>query len=250
MQAASSKQQAASSKQQEACGEIEIVPANNALMFQGMDRGKGKIDMHAGVWIPNPRSFHEECAVKKGAVDYSKNSHGARTGFAYPDTSWKSSISRPSSILARPDVAAEIDSDGNGEGPWRRRLFRIRPADASVASRIAWTSAHSIPRPHRSAHHPCRLPCGRGRPARHPSGSASVARSSYQRKTPGDVRAGSSCRSFPAGTVAMHRTAPSVDTPATPHLSSACERGRQAISQVFEIKSGIPRSIWPAPSRT
>ena len=98
MQAASSKQQAASSKQQEACGEIEIVPANNALMSQGMDRGKGKIDMHAGVWIPNPRSFHEECAVKKGAVDYSKNSHGARTGFAYPDISWKSSISRPSSI--------------------------------------------------------------------------------------------------------------------------------------------------------
>ena len=206
--------------------------------------------MHAGVWIPNPRSFHEECAVKKGAVDYSKNSHGARTGFAYPDISWKSSISRPSSIWpgrtspqrSTPTETAK-DLGVDGYSGFALQTLQLHP-ESHGSPHIRSRDLTDPPIIH------CRLPCGRGRSARHPSGSASVARSSYQRKTPGDVRAGSSCRSFPAGTVAMHRTAPSVDTPATPHLSSDCERGRQAISQVFEIKSGIPRSIWPAPSRT
>ncbi len=38
-------------------GEVEYVPGNNATIFQAMDQGKGDIDVHPDVWLPNQESF-------------------------------------------------------------------------------------------------------------------------------------------------------------------------------------------------
>ena len=38
-------------------GEANLVPGNNATIFQGMDQGKGDIDVHPDVWLPNQESF-------------------------------------------------------------------------------------------------------------------------------------------------------------------------------------------------
>ena len=32
---------------------VAIVPGTNAVIFKGMDRSKGEIDVHPDVWIPN-----------------------------------------------------------------------------------------------------------------------------------------------------------------------------------------------------
>jgi glycine betaine/proline transport system substrate-binding protein len=37
-------------------GEANLVPGNNATIFQGMDQGKGDIDVHPDVWLPNQES--------------------------------------------------------------------------------------------------------------------------------------------------------------------------------------------------
>ncbi|MEM8555659.1 MAG: glycine betaine ABC transporter substrate-binding protein, partial [Pseudomonadota bacterium] len=34
-------------------GTVEYVPGNNATIFQAMDQGKGDIDVHPDVWLPN-----------------------------------------------------------------------------------------------------------------------------------------------------------------------------------------------------
>lgn len=38
-------------------GTVDYVPGNNATIFQGMDQGKGDIDVHPDVWLPNQESF-------------------------------------------------------------------------------------------------------------------------------------------------------------------------------------------------
>ena len=38
-------------------GKAELVPGNNATIFQAMDQGKGDIDVHPDVWLPNQESF-------------------------------------------------------------------------------------------------------------------------------------------------------------------------------------------------
>jgi glycine betaine/proline transport system substrate-binding protein len=38
-------------------GTVEYVPGNNATIFQAMDQGKGDIDVHPDVWLPNQQSF-------------------------------------------------------------------------------------------------------------------------------------------------------------------------------------------------
>lgn len=110
-------------------GEVEIVPANNAMMYAGMDRGKGEIDVHADVWIPNQRDFYEEYVVRRGTVVYSKNTYEATTGFCVPKYFAEEQNLKTVFDLARPEIAAMLDSDGNGKG----EIWIGLPGSAQVA---------------------------------------------------------------------------------------------------------------------
>jgi len=44
-------------------GTAELVPGNNATIFQAMDQGKGDIDVHPDVWLPNQESFTKKYVV-------------------------------------------------------------------------------------------------------------------------------------------------------------------------------------------
>ena len=110
-------------------GEVEIVPANNAMMYAGMDRGKGEIDVHADVWIPNQRDFYEEYVVRRGTVVYSKHTYAATTGFCVPKYFAEEQNLTSVFDLARPEIAAMLDSDGNGKG----EIWSGLPGSAQVA---------------------------------------------------------------------------------------------------------------------
>lgn len=110
-------------------GEVEIVPANNAMMYAGMDRGKGEIDVHADVWIPNQRDFYEEYVVRRGTVAYSEHSYAATTGFCVPKYFAEEQNLTSVFDLARPEIAAMLDSDGNGKG----EIWIGLPGSAQVA---------------------------------------------------------------------------------------------------------------------
>ena len=97
-------------------GEATLVPGTNATIYQGMDRGKGDIDVHPDVWLPNQKNFTDEYVEEKGSVVLSENHYAGKQGFCvskdFQEKTGITSIYDP----ARPDIAEMLDSDGDGKG--------------------------------------------------------------------------------------------------------------------------------------
>lgn len=97
-------------------GTAELVPGNNAAIFQAMDAGKGDIDIHPDVWLPNQQTFTDKYVKEAGTVTLSSNSYEGKQSFcvskAFSEENGVTSIFD----LARPEIAKLMDSDGNGKG--------------------------------------------------------------------------------------------------------------------------------------
>jgi glycine betaine/proline transport system substrate-binding protein len=97
-------------------GTAEMVPGNNATIFQAMDQGKGDIDVHPDVWLPNQESFTKKYVDGAGSVTLSSNPYEGNQGFCVSQDFAKANSITDIADLGRPDVAALMDSDGNGKG--------------------------------------------------------------------------------------------------------------------------------------
>ncbi len=97
-------------------GQVEYVPGNNATIFQAMDQGKGDIDVHPDVWLPNQESFTKKYVDEAGTVTLSSNPYEGNQGFCVSKNFGKANNITDIADLGRPDVAALMDSDGNGKG--------------------------------------------------------------------------------------------------------------------------------------
>ncbi len=97
-------------------GEAELVPGNNATIFQAMDQGKGDIDVHPDVWLPNQESFTNKYVKEAGTVQLSSNPYEGNQGFCVSQDFAKKQNITDIADLGRPDVAELMDSDGDGKG--------------------------------------------------------------------------------------------------------------------------------------
>ena len=97
-------------------GEADLVPGNNATIFQAMDQGKGDIDVHPDVWLPNQESFTKKYVDGKKTVTLSQNPYEGNQGFCVSEQFGSANKITDIADLGRPDVAALMDSDGNGKG--------------------------------------------------------------------------------------------------------------------------------------
>ena len=97
-------------------GEVEMVPGNNATIFQAMDQGKGDIDVHPDVWLPNQDSFTNKYVTGAGTVSLSENHYIGNQGFCVTREFAEANNVTDIADLGRPEVAAKMDSDGNGKG--------------------------------------------------------------------------------------------------------------------------------------
>ena len=97
-------------------GKVEMVPGNNATIFQAMDQEKGDIDVHPDVWLPNQESFTKKYVDGAGSVTLSSNPYQGNQGFCVSKDFAKANNITDIADLGRPDVAALMDSDGNGKG--------------------------------------------------------------------------------------------------------------------------------------
>lgn len=97
-------------------GKAELVPGNNATIFQAMDQGKGDIDVHPDVWLPNQESFTKKYVDGAGTVELSSNSYEGNQGYCVSKNFAKKMSVSDIADLGRPDVAKAMDSDGNGKG--------------------------------------------------------------------------------------------------------------------------------------
>lgn len=97
-------------------GEATLVPGNNATIFQAMDQGKGDIDVHPDVWLPNQESFTKKYVDEAGTVQLSTKPYEGNQGFCVSQDFAAANNITDIADLGRPDVAALMDSDGNGKG--------------------------------------------------------------------------------------------------------------------------------------
>jgi len=97
-------------------GEANLVPGNNASIFQAMDQGKGNIDVHPDVWLPNQESFTKKYVDGAGTVELSANSYDGKQGFCVSKIFSEANKVTAIFDLTRPEVARLMDSDGNGKG--------------------------------------------------------------------------------------------------------------------------------------
>lgn len=97
-------------------GTVDYVPGNNATIFQGMDQGKGDIDVHPDVWLPNQESFTKKYVDGAGSVVLNQQPYEGNQGFCVSKDFAEANNISDIADLGRPDVAALMDSDGNGKG--------------------------------------------------------------------------------------------------------------------------------------
>jgi len=97
-------------------GTVDYVPGNNATIFQAMDQGKGDIDVHPDVWLPNQESFTKKYVDEAGTVTLSSNPYQGNQGFCVTEDFGTANNVTDIADLGRPDVASLMDSDGNGLG--------------------------------------------------------------------------------------------------------------------------------------
>ncbi len=97
-------------------GEAELVPGNNAAIFAAMDQGKGDIDVHPDVWLPNQETFTKEYVDEKGTVTLSSNAYKGKQNFCISKKFSEEHGVTSIFDLARPEIAKLMDSDGNGKG--------------------------------------------------------------------------------------------------------------------------------------
>lgn len=96
-------------------GEADLVPGTNPVIFAAMDGGKGDIDVHPDVWLPNQSSLTSEYVDEKGTVGLSGGAYEGRSGFCVPDYTAAKGITSVFD-LGTPDAQEMFDADGDGMG--------------------------------------------------------------------------------------------------------------------------------------
>jgi glycine betaine/proline transport system substrate-binding protein len=97
-------------------GEANLVPGDNAAIFAAMDAGKGDIDVHPDVWLPNQKSFTDKYVDGTGNVALSENPYEGKQSFCVSKQFAEANKVTSIFDLARPEIAKLMDSDGNGKG--------------------------------------------------------------------------------------------------------------------------------------
>ncbi len=97
-------------------GAAELVPGTNAVIFKAMDRGKGEIDVHPDVWLPNQSNFTTEYVDERNTVALSNHSYDGIAGFCVSRAFSEAHGIRSVFDLATPEAAALTDRDGDGMG--------------------------------------------------------------------------------------------------------------------------------------
>lgn len=96
--------------------EADTVVSTNAIIYKSMDRGKGDIDIHPDLWLPNTQALYDEYVVKNQTVKVSQTPYTARSGFCVPTYVTTEMGIKSIYDLATSEGAELFDSDGNGRG--------------------------------------------------------------------------------------------------------------------------------------
>lgn len=97
-------------------GEVGYAPGANAIIFEAMDGGRGDIDVHPDVWLPNQSSFTDKYVDDKKTVSLSEGSYKGQSGFCTPNYMIEKHNITSVFDLGTPDAQKLFDRDGDGKG--------------------------------------------------------------------------------------------------------------------------------------
>ena len=94
---------------------VGLVPSTNPVIFKAMGIGKGDIDVHPEVWLPNQKDLVKKYVEEDGTVALAKRSSNAFAGFCVDKKSADAHGLKSVYDLSNPDISKVFDSDGDGE---------------------------------------------------------------------------------------------------------------------------------------
>ncbi|MEM7070209.1 MAG: glycine betaine ABC transporter substrate-binding protein [Pseudomonadota bacterium] len=97
--------------------EADIVKGMNQqpVIFAGMDKGDGSIDVHTDMWMPNWQTAWDEYIVDKASVDHNSPYKGTSNLYV---PSYMADRVKSIEDLKKPEIAAMFDTDGDGLGEY------------------------------------------------------------------------------------------------------------------------------------
>ena len=110
--------------------EAEIVSGMNQqpVIYAGMDKGDGSIDVHTDMWMPNWQSAWDQYVVDNETVDVNTPYQGTSNLYV---PSYMTDKVKSIEDLKNPEIAAMFDTDGDGLGEYW-------PGDVTWASTKRW----------------------------------------------------------------------------------------------------------------
>ncbi len=96
--------------------QVEMVPGNHAVFFKAMDQGKGEVDVHPEVWLPNNQGLVDEYVNDKKTVALTDVVFPAFDGFCTTQSAVDTYGLKSVYDLTRPEIVALTDRNGDGRG--------------------------------------------------------------------------------------------------------------------------------------
>ena len=97
-------------------GDADTVPGTNPVIFKGMDRGKGDIDVHPDVWLPNQEGLVNTYVSENKTVALSDSFYVGEGGWCVSKKVAERLQLKSVFDLATPEMAKHFDVTGDDRG--------------------------------------------------------------------------------------------------------------------------------------
>ncbi len=121
--------------------EVDIVPGNHAVFFKGMGQGKGEVDIHPDLWLPNNQGLIDKYVHEEGTVALTDVKFPATDAFCTTQEAVDKYGLKSVYDLTRPEIVELTDRNGDGKGEiwmgapaWKStKIHQVRARDYGFA---------------------------------------------------------------------------------------------------------------------
>ncbi|WP_137114023.1 glycine betaine ABC transporter substrate-binding protein [Mesorhizobium sp. GR13] len=96
--------------------DVGTTPGTNTVIFEAMGVGKGDIDVHPEVWLPNQANLSDQYIEKDATVAFAAEPYQARQGICTTRYAAEALGIKSVYDLANPEISAHFDTNGDGKG--------------------------------------------------------------------------------------------------------------------------------------
>ena len=96
--------------------EVEFVPGTHPVFFKAMDQGRGDVDVHPDVWLPNNQGFVDEYVNEKGTVALTSPTFAAMDAFCTTKEAKDRYGLGSVYDLTKPEIVELTDRNGDAKG--------------------------------------------------------------------------------------------------------------------------------------